>query len=330
LRTTRHFLPTKVALAVGLSGLLAMPSHATLLVNSLSAASSASANGQAPATGSAGPDASYVSNYSYQNGTDGVSSADGNGWGNALGTYRAGSYGQGKYSSEGRFQRNVQITNDNGFATSYSLQFFIYYGSLYTDRDDYSVTGSGSASYNLSIKQGANTLFSSGALLNSDGQVYESGTVLDNAQLFANGLYNSYSWGGTYVTLNLGTLADGASTSINFDLVSTAFGNFDVLQSNGSEGNGYGYGYGCYGQEFETSAAFSFYGGGCTLTGRTGGGLGDPGDFQGNGGQPFSFVLTGRNANDIPLPGTLPLIGLGLAALGVARHRRMRSQGAQA
>ena len=51
--------------------------------------------------------------------------------------------------------------------------------------------------------------------------------------------------------------------------------------------------------------------------------LGDPGDIEPDTLMPLNavFGITGTPANPIPLPGTLSLVGVGLAALGLARRR---------
>ncbi len=294
---------------LGLGALAAIPAHATLIANDLTV------NGQANAktvTHTFGPasDPTYISGSNSANDTDG-SYSSANAWGNQYGTYYAGASGNGVFNSFGQFHRTVELTNDNGYDTDYSLNFFIYYGGMSAYSNG--VTGSGWGSYDLSIMNGTQTLFASMAKIHSDGTLETSGTQLDGAS--QNG--NSYYWNGTSVTLDLGTLADGESLSIDFDLISTAYGDFAFSDScNG--------GYGDYGGVEVATFAVGGYGGYGGCTGSVNASLGDPGDFAENGQQNPTVVITGTRTNQVPLPGTLALLGVGWAGLGFARKKLKR------
>ena len=314
---TRKSTPIIKILAIhvlGLGALAAFPAHATLIANNLTV------NGQANAdavTSTFGPasDSAYVTDSSYADDTDG-SSSYANAWGNQYGTYFAGASGDGVFNSFGRFHRTLNLSNNNGYNTDYSLNFFIYYGSMSADSNG--VSGTGWGSYDLSIKMnGTDTLFSSMAKIHSDGTLQTSGTQLDGATQSG----NYYYWNGTDVTLNLGTLADGESLSIDFDLVSTAFGDFGFSNScNGGYGE-YGGDDGYGGDVTSFSSVENGYGG---CTGSTYVGLGDPADFAENGQQNPPVNITGMRSNAVPLPGTLALLGLGFAALGFTRKTLKR------
>jgi hypothetical protein len=195
-------------------------------------------------------------------------------WGNDHGTYRASSSGSGTFDSMSRFQRSLDVVN-NLVATRASLNFFIYYGSLNIN-NYYGVTGSGSVGYDLKINTGATNLYKSSALLDSSGNVSVV-NALNGASLSSSGGYHSYSWEGTYVTLDLGVLGAGQSKTIDFDLVSTAVGSFGI--------ESYACGEWGYGEQPVTFAVvvddgyggYGGYGGGtCYRSASADGGLGDP------------------------------------------------------
>ena len=317
---TRKSTPIIKILAIhvlGLGALTTFPAHATLITNNLTV------NGQASATTVTnifGPasDSAYVTDSSYADDTDG-SSSYANAWGNQYGTYRASASGEGVFNSFGQFHRTVNLSNNNGYDTDYSLNFFIYYGHMSAESNG--VSGTGWGSYDLSIKlNGTETLYSSMARIHSDGTLQTSGAQLDGATQSG----NSYYWNGTHVTLNLGTLADGESLSIDFDLVSTAFGDFGF----NTDTSGCGDGYGGYGGEMTTTFTVvnDGYGGctGSTYSGWVNASLGDPGDFAENGQQNPPVSITSMRSNSVPLPGTLALLGLGFAALGFSRKTLKR------
>jgi hypothetical protein len=302
---------------LGLSGLLAMPAQATIITNSLTATASAKAGTNAATVEGPQTDASYVSQYAFNN--DGISNTGASAWGNQYGVYRAEANGNGKFDSNGHFQRALTLTNNNGIATDYSVSFFIYYGSMSASSNG--ATGTGWGSFDLSIKRDANTLFASYAKIESDGTLTQTGTALNGATQSG----SFYSWDGTYVNFNLGTLENNESLTLNFDLVSTAFGDFGVSSSNEC--------YGGYGSEFATFAVNDGYGG---CTGFVSASLGDPVDFDENNPAlydpnqfpfrtPFNTLVINERripTNDVPLPGTLALLGIGLAGVGLMRKRR--------
>lgn len=299
---------------LGLSGLLAMPAQATIITNSLTATATAKAGVNAATVVGPQSDSSYVSQYANSN--DGVSNTGSSAWGNEYGVYRAAADGNGKFDSNGHFQRALTLTNNNGVATDYSVSFFIYYGGMSATSNG--ATGTGFGSFDLSIKRDANTLFASYAKIDSLGNLTQTGTALNGASHSG----SFYSWDGTYVNFSLGTLENNESLTLNFDLVSTAFGDFGVSSSNECYG-----GYGGYGGDVATFAVANDGYGGCT--GSVSASLGDPFDFDQNNNpnDPFAFntlVINERRipTNDVPLPGTLALLGIGLAGVGFMQKRR--------
>lgn len=294
---------------LGLGSLFAMPANATLISNYLTVNGSADAGNSAD-TDAFGPssDTGYVTGYAYAS-DSANSNSSASAWGNEYGVYRADASGSGVFNGSGHFHKKVTLTNDNGYLTDYSLNFFIYYGSISVQ--DNGVDGTGWGSYDLSIKlNGTDTLFASHAKLESDGTLTRTGTELDGA--YHSGDY--YYWNGTYVDLDLGTLGIGESLTLDFDLVSTAFGDFGFSDSN------------CYGGYGGTVATFSSsgYGGYGGCTGTVNAGLGDPGDYAENGQDNPFLTITGVPTNSVPLPGTLALFGIGLAGLGWSKRKLRR------
>ena len=294
-------MKTLVISLMALGTLAATPAHADTLEIQGSATAGATSNTFGPIT-----DTSYVG--------DGTSSVDlaGNyasadAWGNSHGTYRSSSYGEGYFDSTATFHRTLSIINSSAYATQYTMNFFIYYGAL-------NISGytTGTASYDLNINKvnGATTsLFASGATLDASGSVVQTGQALDGAGTGGPGADHSYAWNGTNISRDLGILDAGGMMTINFNLVTTARG---ILPS----GSGL-----CGFADVSAVAALTVVD--PTQCAKIYASLGDPGDIEPDTLMPLNavFGITGRQANPIPLPGTLSLVGVGLAALGLARRR---------
>jgi len=222
--------------------------------------------------------------YSYVAGTD-------------SGAYSAKAYGASlDFDTTAHLTQSLVLTNDLGVAADFSLDFYLYSGIL----SAYGA-GNGGASYDLSIKQGGSTiLFSSAASISNTGVLTRSGTRLSGASRSG----SSYAWNDTVVSLDLGTLAAGASTTLNYDLVVTAFGNYSSSSCLMAEG------------PFSTWIVLgnSTEDGACSAKAS----FGDP--FQVNSLIPP--VVTASAAGTIPEPLSIGLVGLGLVALASQRRKR--------
>ena len=123
----------------------------------------------------------------------------------------------------------------------------------------------------------------------------------------ASGNYESYSWNDTTLTLDLGILGAGQSTSLEYELIARASG----------------VGLECYvdGQPTSNSGPGDAFCAGGTVS------LGDANTLDPRpdliGLPVFSVVETRIAGNSVPILGTLDLFGLGLG-LGLVALRRIR------
>lgn len=219
--------------------------------------------------------------------------------------YAATATGMGTFSSTGSFLKTLTITNDTSYAQTYTLSYYMYAGSLNIGGYYGYVAGdTGSASLSFQIYENLqNPLLQRSAALNlaADGSISLQNNGF-NALDGGNSLYTNSESG----SLSLGILAAGATKTIYYSLIAQAIGNYSYMEDpDWCWECGYGYGGGSY--------AF----------------LGDPDDVEGwgyqygyNWGTPHPMTVTGQAYNNVPLPGTLALVGLGLLSLGINRRRR--------
>lgn len=313
-----HFLQTlslkPLAALLAASGLLvvALPVHATVVVDGLTATALAQAGSQPLSSG--GPDntAPDVSATTYSN--DSAGDAYSRAFGMTTGPYAVSSSGSGVYDAQALFTRTWNITNDTATAQQYSFSFYVYGGYIYANNPG--ASGSGWSSYLLDIALNGADLFTSGARINSDGSYTETGTRLTNVSSYVSTSSASYSWSGTTLTLDLGVLDPGESQLLSYDMVSHSFGDYGTVEVCG---------YGNVPQLMMAAVAVDDgYGGNgeyCyTTTGNSSSFAGDPSELSAT--PIFSPTITARAINDVPEPGSLALLGLGLTAAMALRPRR--------
>lgn len=293
----------------------------------LGASTSASSNG------SVGVEGTY-SYAGYQNSSTYVwggsyDSASGYAFSSSSGAYAVSSYATGYTGSGTAFASFLNtVVNTSGVAQHYTLSFKIYGGSLSTsayatlDPDEYL-----RSSYSASIKVNSQQVwFSSAGIDNSGGTTTstKSGTDLNSGDDGSDGYY---SWGSSYVTVDLGILDPGESLDVLAELSDSALSNVGVYSYSGSGGyDGYGgyggYNYCGYGEVATLAAATADTGlvEGCvTSKGNASAFYGDPSEIDAD---PLAFAVT---ANAVPEPGSLALLAMAGGAAALARRRRRDS-----
>lgn len=253
--------------------------------------------------------------------TYGTAKGDNSGW---MYTY---AFGQGStYAHTSEVVQNVEFTNDSGSAQDYLYNFLITWGSLtaynynFTTQDEYSRAG-----YLVDIMLNGNSVWSSAFELLTD---INGTTTAGSGPML--GSYSSgssyYSWSPYSGQINLGVLAAGASFELSYKIRTYVDGNhLTTCYGYGNEPTGEqiglmateepacdsGYGYGGYG-----------YGGYLDYAGYTYAQFGDPFNFDGNAAGFTQNNLVGRTPGSVSEPGSLAILGAGVAALAFRRRQK--------
>ena len=286
------------------------------VVSNLQASTSASMDGATPDTNVNGPSDSAVYSYSSQYGISSASSdAFGVNYAGGGTRYAASANGTGIFTSQAMFTKTLTITNTESYAQTYDLSYFIYGGSVsvgsWWGSTQIGDTGSASLSFRIfDADDSKNSLLSRTANL-----TLQSDSTID--YVFT-GFTALYSPGSNYLStlsesdsISLGVLAAGASKTISYELIAEATGDYHFVQNNECC-------YECSSGEIATLAVSYECGYGA---GSSNAFLGDPDGVNGTG-DPGVMNVTGQRLNTVPLPGTLALMGIGLAGVGEARRKR--------
>jgi hypothetical protein len=309
-------------LALTIFSAFAAPASATVISQTLGATSQASASGSfGVPVDSNSP--GFVYNSTNINNTGG--SGYGFGFANQTGAYAVSSYTSGIGTGQASASLLYSILNDSALTQSLSMRFKIYGGYISTNlARDQVLAGneSLSASYSASIKVDGNSRFSSSAsIFQNIGGVLFNKAGVDLSKGNDDGSDGIYQWGSDYITIELGDVASGRSVNVLAELSDSSASNVGtyIFDCGGGGYDGYeGYN---TARTFAAAAVTS-----CTnFKGSTSAFYGDPASLNATTGSldpAITFKLSAVSTT-VPLPGTLALGLMGLAALVASRRKQL-------
>jgi hypothetical protein len=285
--------PARIAAALAFSGVLfSLTAHASTISVQGQATSGATTNAYGPLIGSGLVTGETVVGTlnNWVNGAQAYS------WGNDAGAYGAAAWGYTDFNAQAGFQNLFTVSNDSASVQSYSLDFLVNGGGLYTaNADRFRSPGSYSfSSYTLTISKNAVELFRSHAALDASGQLTTAGVAFDSPNGLQSDYWNhGYLWNDTNLNLDLGLLSPGEEMAILVSLNLVATGHDAANES-------------CHIESLCAPYASAFFQ--------------DPGAISADTLPNAPTLIRSGNVNAVPEPATASLFLLGL--IGIAAGRR--------